>query len=373
MIRFEVLEIAIRPLLWIALALALFITLEGVASLDLDEGQPKIVLYYDGNEKNPCDEHLREALIYLRESIDLANAAVGKLGASSLTERMIDDRANIGVFCNGVSWEIAVLARSDLEHHRLVRVAQLVGLTLGNRKPWFIGVYGELFKPIKTDPGPAEWPREVTIANLSADPGPHARLFIPKIIAMLTHFTALGFACRSMVRDLSSNTLLFTVAASGGLWRTVITAKAASAIMMAAAVIGLLLMFSVLRHGFAVRIPSGITIAVQLLSVTFAAFLGLALSLIMRTEAKIMLVALVYFVFAFLFSGLISNISEDNFPIFFLSRSLPLGYAMESASDWFFFGRSLNSERESLSLMFALNVLVLLALVVSVQRYRSQL
>ena len=109
---------------------------------------------------------------------------------------------------------------------------------------------------------------------------------------------------------------------------------------------------------------------VQVLSLTAAAFLGLAAALLVRTEIRIMMIALLYFVFSFLFSGLISNLNQDQILLYSVSKSLPLSYAMDSLTNFMFFGASSVADANGLQNLLAANIATVTFMVLIVYRLR---
>lgn len=369
---FETLEVALRPALLILLFLGLALTIDGVASLDVGEGRIRVVLYSRDDTSRDCQNFLVEAHELLRETVDL-DISRRPWTQPELAVQMIQDEADLGILCSPDGWRISVIGRSDLEHQRLVRAAQLAAITLSRHEPWFIKVYRELFRGDRDEVQlPTGWPKAVNISNPTTSPGSHARVFLPKIMAMLCHFVAFGFACRSVARDIAGNTLSTIVAASHGRWWPTILARATVASLLSLFVLCFLLALSANRHGFTITAPDATTLAIQLLSLTAGALLGLAASLALRNEIRIIMIALVYFVISFLFSGLISTFNPDRFLFYSLSKALPAGYAMESLTNFMFHGMSSVSDASGLQNLAAANIaIVTLLLVVAVRLRRT--
>lgn len=370
LILFEMLEVALRPALLVLLFLGLALTVDGVASLDVGEGRIKVMLYSRDDTSEKCQTFLVEAHELLRETVDL-DISRRPWTQSELVVQMIQDEADLGILCGDDGWRISVTGRSDLEHQRLVRAAQLAAITLSRHEPWFIKVYRELFRGDKDVAQlPTDWPTAVNISNPATSPGSHARIFLPKIIAMLCHFVAFGFACRSVARDIAGNTLSTIVAASHGHWWPTILARATVASLLALSVLSFLLAISANRHGFTITAPDLTTIAIQALSLTAGALLGLTASLALRSEIRIIMMALVYFVVSFLFSGLISAFDPERFFFYSLSKALPAGYAMDSLTNFMFHGMSSVSDAGGLQNLAAANIAIVTLLLIVASRLR---
>lgn len=370
LLLFEALEVVIRPVMLIALFLGLTLAVDGVANLDIGESKVKVALYQRADTSPECRQFLVEAHELLRETVDL-DISRRTQDLPQLTAQMIQDETDIGILCNGKSWQIAVVGRSDLEHQSLVRGAQLAAITLIRHEPWFIKIYRELFGGGDAqNPTPSNWPTAISISNSATSPGSHARIFLPKIIAMLAHFVAFGFACRSVARDVAANTLQTIIATSNGRWAPTILARASVAGALGLAALSFLLALSSFRYGFSIAAPDFTTCASQMLSLTAAVMLGLAASLLVANEIRITMIALSYFVVTFLFSGLISNINTDHIALYSFSKALPANYAMDSLTNFMFHGTSSIVDGNALQNLVAINITALTLLLLVAFRLR---
>jgi hypothetical protein len=251
---------------------------------------------------------------------------------------MLKDNADIAVTRTLDGWRFTLKSRSALEHRRLVRIAQVLGASISQQKPWALLAYDELRSPSDSPSKAENWPMKVQISGVTADPGRHARVFVPKTIALLGYFVAFAFACRSMIRDISNNTLPIIIAALNGRWLCLIAAKICIAVMMGLIVLWSLLLFAATYQDFQIKDGLYLITVVQFNGLLVSAMLGIAFSLLARTESRIYFIGSAYLVLLVLLSGLIAKIDQKEQFLSFISSVFPLGYAMDILSDWMFFG-----------------------------------
>jgi hypothetical protein len=111
-------------------------------------------------------------------------------------------------------------------------------------------------------------------------------------------------------------------------------------------------------------------VQVQVISLVVSALLGLAFSLLARTESRIYLIGSAYLVLLVLLSGLIAKIDPSEKILSLISNVFPLGYAMDMLSDWMFFGLVPNVGHNTTQIMFALLILSIVVVYGSVLYFK---
>ena len=342
---YEFVEVGGRPLLWVGGILFCFFILYGVEHLDVEDRTVKVMLYRTPVDDDAAIQTIADAESMLLETADISTGKKIDQPVADIADEMLRDGAAIGVTRTAGGWRLTVKARSSLEHKKLVRIAQLLGVSLSLKEPWFLPLYGALGKISQTkDSGQSssgdsdEWPRTVQISGLTADPGPQSRVFVPKTIVVLVCFLAFGFACRSMIREISNNTLPFLLVSSKTRWWLMTVTKAAAASLIGTTALWSLLLFATHAAGFQIKggLPS-ITIVLTA-AIAASALLGVACGLIGRTVARIYLLGSAYLVALILLSGLIAPIDENSIVLRWLSTLFPVSPAMDMLSDWMFYG-----------------------------------
>jgi ABC-type multidrug transport system permease subunit len=372
LLKYEFTEIANRPILWIGTIVFSAFLLHAVAHLAVGETPVTVALYKTPADSTNIDGLLQKARALL---LDMAGVTVEdpKELMTDIASQMLKDQADIAVTENDDGWRFTIKSRSLLEHTQFVRVAQELGESLRKQKPWAVLMFDYL-KPNESEKiETKDWPTKVQIAGITADPGRQARLFVPKTIALLAYFVTFAFATRGMIRDISNNMLSTILAASHGGWINLIVSKVIISVMMGLIVLWSLLLFAALTEGFEIKDGLYISTAVQLICLLVSAIIGIILSLLVQTEARIYFVGSAYLVLLILLSGLISRIEPDEAVLSWISNVLPLGYAMDLLSNWMFFGVAPLLDDPSIHTMIAFLVLAMIIVYWSVLRYKRSL
>ena len=337
LLRHEFIEIAARPLLWIGtMAFSVFV-LHAVGHLGVDEDKVVLGFYQTQADTAEMVETFDTAQALMQEMANIEVLAP-KLVTTDIATQILRDNIDIAITRTADGWRFTLRSRSAFEHRRLVRVAQVLGASIRQRKPWFIIAYDAIRGTDESEGLADGWPSKIQISGVTADPGRHARTFVPKTIALLAFFVAFAYASRSMIRDISNNTLSTVLIASRSCWLCLIAAKTLTSVMMGLVVLWTLLLFASYSQEFQIKDGLYLSSAVQLVGLFVSGLLGIALSLFARTESRIYFIGSAYLVLLVLLSGLISKIDPAEKVLFWISSVLPLGYAMDILSDWMFFG-----------------------------------
>jgi hypothetical protein len=338
LLKHEFLSVVTRPLLWIGtLAFCVFLV-HLVGHLAIGEEPVTVALYQTPGDSSEMTKWLQQARGLLIQMAGVSIVPPGDEVTSDIANRMVRDQADIAITQTIDGWRFTIKSRSLLEHTQFVRVAQQLGASLSKEKPWAIFVYESLQKRTEGESQSGDWPAKVQIAGITADPGRHARLFIPKTIALLAYFVCFAFACRGMIRDISNNMLPVIVVASRGRWSHLVAAKVLVSVLMGLVTLWLLLGFAALTENFEIKDGVYVSTVIQLIALLVSAMLGVAFSLLCRTEARIYFIGSAYLVLLVLVSGLIARIDPKDKILSWISDLFPLGYAMDSLSTWMFFG-----------------------------------
>lgn len=371
LISHELLDVVTRPVLWIGiLAFGMFLV-HVVGHMAVDDEGVRVGVY-----KTAADDEQRLATLGAAETLfrEMSGISIGgsrKVLSSDIAAQALADNIDIAVARTDDGWRFLIRSRSGLEHSRFIRTAQVLGATVSQQRPWPLIAY-EALQTTAADETEPKWPTKVQISGTTADPGRHARVFVPKTVALLSFLAAFVFACRSMIRDTANNTLLVLLAASRSSWSEVMTAKIAVASFFGLVAFLALLLFATLSQGFNLKEGLVIITAIQLIGLVTSALIGAACALLAKSESRIYLIASGYLILLVLLSGLIAKIYPSEIFLHWLSRIVPLGYAMDILSDWMFFGvvPALNSD--NIQIMTALFLLSLTAVFGSVLYRRRQ-
>jgi hypothetical protein len=335
LLRHEFIEVASRPLLWLGTLTFGIFMIYSVGHLGIEQDKVRVAIYQTQADTIRAVSTFAQAQRLLEEMANVEVRAPDRVITDIATEMLKDD-VDIALTRTSGGWRFTLKSRSNVEHARLVRVAQVLGATIALEKPWALTAYDQLRRP--SSPQSDGWPGNVQISGITADPGKHARVFIPKTIALLAYFTAFAFACRSMIRDISNNTLPAILVASGNQWLWVVVAKLLVSVMMGVIVLWTLFLFATWAQDFQSKDGLYLAMTVQLMSLLASGLLGITFSLLARTESRIYLIASAYLILLVLLSGLIARVEPNELILSGISSVFPLGYAMDLLSDWMFFG-----------------------------------
>jgi hypothetical protein len=335
--RHEFMDVVSRPTVWIGALLFCIFLLYSVGHLELEEDQVVVAIYQTPADTPEMTQWFRPAYGLLRE---MANVQIREpvMATIDIASQMLKDKAAIAITQTPDGWRFTLRSRSAFEHRQLVRVAQALGASLSKQKPWGLLVKELLVIPEESEYGTQGWPIKIQIAGITADPGRQARLFVPKVIALLANLVAFAFASRSMIRDISNNVLPLILVAIRGRWIFLIMAKLTAAVMIGLLVLWSLIVFTALTQTFEIKNGFTVSTMVQVIGLVISAMLGIAFSLLARTESRIYLIGSAYLILLVLLSGLIAKIDPREKLLAWLSDAIPLGYAMDVLSDWMFFG-----------------------------------
>jgi ABC-type multidrug transport system permease subunit len=368
----ELREIVFRPMLWLVTLLAGIFLLYATGRIDLEEERVLIKYYLPDDSERGAEAPKATQLMRDIVNVDVLDSGpvVGDLATA-----MVRDNVDIAVLKNGANWRLIVRSRSNLEHRRLVRYAQLVGLSLTAGQPWYFEVIRSMYerdnpftpvckeaaslcatdlrgdsealclavneavrrRPESCFNSPPD-PSRLTITGLTSDPSEQSRVFIPRVIVLMASLTAFAFACRSVMRDISNNTLSSVLVMTGNRWLPLVAAKVTAAVLIGAFIfVGLVAAASVLQS---FHIKSGFTAiaGLQLISLATSAAIGILCALYGRTEARIYLFGSFYLILVVLLSGFIAEIDNASVFLSLLSYLLPMRFAMEPMSNWMLFG-----------------------------------
>ena len=224
-----------------------------------------------------------------------------KFASSDIMTDALSDNVDIAMTRTTDGWRFVIKSRSVLEHNRLVRTAQLLAASVSQQRPWPLIAYEALKVDPKEDSEP-NWPTKVQISGVTADPGRHARVFVPKTIALLSLFAAFSFACRSMIRDISNNTVPALIVAARGSWFAVITSKVAMSAIFGLIALLTLILFATEAQDFYLKDGLLVVVLIQSVGLVTSALLGMTFALLARTESRIYLIGSGYLILLVLLS-----------------------------------------------------------------------
>jgi len=371
LLKHEFIEFFGWPQLWLGVLAFGMLLVHVVAHLAIEEEDVRVAIYQTSAE---TDERIgtiisAEALVQEMSNIKILER---KTVTGDIASQLFSDNADIAITRTSDGWRFLIKSRSELEHKRLVRMAQVLGASLSQQRPWPLIAYSALQISANDDVEP-NWPRKVQISGTSADPGSHARVFVPKTIALLSFLAAFAFACRSMIRDISNNTLAPHVIASHGSWRAIVVSKVVVATMGGLLVYLALLSFAFWAQGFYLKEGFFTITAFQAFGWMTSALLGMTCTILARTESRIYLIGSGYLILLVLLSGLIAKISQKDVFLYWLSSVIPLGYAMDVLSDWMFFGFVPSPNSSNFQIMLALLIVAGTSTFGSVVYYQRRL
>ncbi|WGD48569.1 ABC transporter permease [Bradyrhizobium sp. CB1650] len=371
MLKQELSEFFSRPLLWLSvMAFGVFLV-HVVAHLSIEEEDIRVAIY-----QTDADNSERLATIIAAEAIvqEMSNIRVleRKSLSGDVASQLLADNADVAITRTDDGWRFLVKARSELEHKRLVRMAQVLGASLSQQRPWPLIAYSALQISPGDDVDPG-WPRTVQISGTSADPGAHARVFVPKTIALLSFMAAFAFACRSLLRDISSNVLETYLVACHGRWREIVVPKVLVAVLGGLLTYLVLLTFALVAQGFYLK-NGFLTVTIfEAFGWVASALFGVTCVMFARTESRIYLLGSGYLILLVMLSGLIAKISEKDVVLSWLASIIPLSYSMDVLSDWMCFGMVPLLSAGTFQIMLALVIVTSTTTVLSVWHYQRQL
>lgn len=371
MIKQELSEFFSRPQLWLSVVAFGVFLVHIVAHLSIEEEDIRVSIY-----QTDADDSERLATINAADAIvqEMSNIKVleRKPLSGDVTSQLLADNADVAITRTDDGWRFLVRARSELEHKRLVRMAQVLGASLSQQRPWPLIAYAALqIKP--DDDVDAGWPRYVQISGTSADPGAHARVFVPKTIALLSFMAAFAFACRSFLRDISSNVLEINLVACHGRWREIVLPKVLVAVLGGLLTYLVLLAFALVTEGFYIKSGFWIVMIFQALGWVASALFGVTCVMFARTESRIYLLGSGYLILLVMLSGLIAKISDKDVVLSWLASVIPLSYAMDVLSDWMFFGIVPQPGAGTFQIMLALGIVASTTTVMGVAYFQREL
>lgn len=383
----ELRDVAYQPLLWLGTVLACLLLIYATGRIDLEEEKAKVMVFTNpSSDIAATDEfdYARTAQL-ISEVVGVKSLGVAELNtdlATAMAQNSVDIavmRKSSGQSARQSDWRLTVRARSNLEHRRLVRYAQLIGMTVSGDEPWVFRIYKSIYNrtdsleqlcvdaakfcksPLASEPDSEEvcsWVSylqrtspeqcyfdseksgraQVAITGLTADPSQQSRVFIPRAIVLISSIVAFAFACRSFLRDISSNMLSVVLVASGNNWFQLMVSKLVAAVLMGSLVMLTLVLFSTWAHGFHIKAGFTALSLVQVAALISSAICGLLCAFLGRTEPRIYLAASFYLILLVLLSGFIAKIEDTSRILNAVSSLLPVRYAIEPMSDWMLFG-----------------------------------
>jgi|GEM_PF-2839624 len=383
MIRRELLEFFNRPQLWLSVMAFGVLLVHIVGHLSIEEEDVRVAIYQTDTENADGLAMVSSAEAIVQE---MSNIRVldRKTVSGDVASQMLADNVDIAItliHAPGDSassspsqdgWRFLIRARSELEHKRLVRLAQVLGISLNKQQPWPLIAYRALQINPDEDVDP-NWPRTVQISGTAADPGPHARVFVPKTIALLSFMAAFAFACRSLLRDISNNMLDIHLVACHGRWHEIVIPKVLVAVIGGLLSYLVLLAFALVAQGFYLKDGFFTVTVFQACGWIASALFGVTCVMFARTESRIYLLGSGYLILLVLLSGLIAKISEKDVVLSWLASVIPLSYAMDVLSDWMFFGMIPSPGAGSFQIILALIIVASTTTVFSIVYYQRQL
>jgi hypothetical protein len=274
-------------------------------------------------------------------------------------QRIYEDRSPLDALCMQAAQLCQEVHDDDLQDERLIGVKKELCASVQKAKQ-------NLSEPCvvrQTSRGD-----EIQISGLAADPGAHARLFVPRAIALLVSFLAFAFACRSMLRDISNNTLPVLLAGSGNSWLPLAFGKVIAAVAFAVVAFLTLLVFAALDQDFHVKAGLESVLAMQAVALATSAMLGLVVAALGRTEARIYLMGSIYLVVLLLLSGFVAKVDEDIWALRALSHAMPLRFVM--VENWMTFGVRPSLGGKDFHIITAQSIAAFALLVICLERLR---
>lgn len=371
LLRHELQEFLGRPLLWLGvLAFGIFL-IHVVGHLSIEEEDVRVAIYQTGTEDQEQQSTIvqAEALVLEMSNIKMLER---KTVDGDIASQLLSDNADIAITRTGDGWRFLIKSRSELEHKRLVRIAQVLAITLSQKRPWPLIMYSALaINP--NDDIDKKWPKKAQISGTSTDPGSHARVFVPKTIALLSFLASFAFTCRSMIRDISNNTLGPHLVASHGNWFAIVASKVCVGTIGGLLTYLALLSFAYWAQGFYLKDGFFVITVFQAFGWVASALLGMICTTLARTESRIYLIGSAYLILLVLLSGLIAKISQEDVILSWLSSIIPLAYAMDALSDWMFFGLVPSPSSSTFQIMLALLIVAATGTFASVAFYQRRL
>jgi tetratricopeptide (TPR) repeat protein/ABC-type multidrug transport system permease subunit len=193
----------------------------------------------------------------------------------------------------------------------------------------------------------------VEIVGLAADPGTNARTVVPRAVGLITLFIAFSFSCRSMIRDISSNTLPVLLAIARNNWLTLIAAKLIASVAVAIVIFAALIIFSGWHQSFNIKPGLSMILVLVVLGSATSAVYGTLVGFIGRTETRINVLASLYIMALVLLSDFITEFDRSNHLLVALSGVLPLKFLIDPLSNWMLFGAELSLAYEGFHKMVA--------------------
>jgi hypothetical protein len=369
LIRHEFFDVAVRPLFWAGLLSFGLFLVHVVGDLSVDDEDIWVAIYQTAADDASRIDTIVGAESLIQEMSNIKVRQSHKLVRPDVAAQAIADNVDIAVTRTNDGWRFSVRSRSILEHNRLVRTAQVLAATLSRQRPWPLIAYEALQADPSADTD-LNWPTKVQISGVTVDPGRHARVFIPKTIALLSFFAAFALASRSMIRDIANNTLTALLVASRGSWLAIVTSKVLISAIFGLIALLTLCLFASQTEQFYLKDGLLVVVLFQSVGLMTSALLGMTCALLARTESRIYLLGSGYLVLLVLLSGLIAKIHPNEIILYWISRTIPLGYSMDSLSDWMFFGVIPSASDSNLQIMIALLLLSLTTTYGAVLYYR---
>src|SRR6516165_2312912 len=146
LLKHEIVEVVSRPLLWLGTFAFCIFMIHVVGHLGIEEDKVRVAIYQTPTDTPEMINTFGHAQELLQE---LANVEVlsPKRIVTDIPTEMSKDAVQLAITRTLQGWRFTLKSRSNVEHTRLVRVAQLLGASIGLEKPWILTAYGQRRRP----------------------------------------------------------------------------------------------------------------------------------------------------------------------------------------------------------------------------------
>jgi hypothetical protein len=150
-------------------------------------------------------------------------------------------------------------------------------------------------------------PTLASVVSMVASPQSHTRVFIARTICLLSVFLAFVLCCRSWMQETRHNSWQVIGAIAHGNINHLLAAKIIVSTLFALLLASILLEFSAMQFGISIKPGLSVGLFALLLAAMSSSMLGLAVALVVRSEASAYIVASLYLLISFVLSGYIDD------------------------------------------------------------------
>lgn len=319
---------------------------------------PLVLLYVAGNiDVHPS--YIR-TIVQPAESAKPAGARVRALASEftqlAVVERdwdvsetslvMAQDGAQIALAWDG-RWQIFLRPSSSNEREQLLVLAYQLAMSIGFEKPWQIKFLESIIQSDQTSESDGQRPGRDGAANLAtaADAGieivdlgsptvEQTASLIPRIIALIVALLPFLVACSSLIRERENGTLATLIVAPRVGWWNIVAGKAITSLFVAIVNLFVLLLASVFLFAVPARIGLWPVFGVQLLAMLMSTLLGLAASILVKSQTRIYFLSVLYAFCLIFLTGLFFPLERTAAAVQYASHLFPLTFSQEPLTQW---------------------------------------